>query len=84
MEASLARGTYLDALSAALFAGRLASGSPGPGMRQVARGCAEGPPPASPTRADLLLEGMAVLYTEGYPASAPLLHRAMRRSGAKT
>ena len=80
LDGNLARGTYLDALSAALFAGRLASG-PGPGMRRVAEAAREAPPPQAPSKADLLLEGMAVLYTDGYAASAPLLHRAVQAFG---
>jgi DNA-binding CsgD family transcriptional regulator len=80
LDGNLARGTYLDALSAALFAGRLASG-PGPGMRRVAEAVREMPAPRAPGKADLLLEGMAVLYTDGYAASAPLLHRAVQTFG---
>ena len=37
----------------------------------------------SPGKADLLLEGMAVLYTDGYAASAPLLHRAVQAFGSE-
>jgi DNA-binding CsgD family transcriptional regulator len=81
LDGELARGTYLDAVSAALFAGRLAT-CPGLAMRQVAEAVREGPPPEAPTRSDLLLEGMAVLYTDGYAASAPLLHRAIRAFGS--
>src|SRR5208282_71579 len=56
LEPSLARGTYLDALSAALFAGRLASGAdpgagPVSGMRQVARAVREAPAPRAPGKA---------------------------------
>jgi len=78
LDGNLARGTYLDALSAALFAGRLATG---PGMRQVAEAAREASAPQVPGKADLLLEGMAVLYTDGYTASAPLLHRAVQAFG---
>ena len=80
LDGNLARGIYLDALSAALFAGRLATG-PGPGLRRVAEAAREAPPPQAPSKADLLLEGMAVLYTDGYAASAPLLHRAVQAFG---
>jgi DNA-binding CsgD family transcriptional regulator len=84
LEPGLARGTYLDALSAALFAGRLAAGAgPGPGMRQVARAVREAPAPQALGKADLLLEGMAVLYTDGYAASAPLLRRAVQAFGSE-
>ena len=80
LDGNLARGIYLDALSAALFAGRLATG-PGPGLRRVAQAAREALPPQAPSKADLLLEGMAVLYTDGYEASAPLLHRAVQAFG---
>jgi len=80
LDPNLARSTYLDALSAAVFAGRLATG-PGLGMQQVAEAVREAPPPQAPDNADLLLEGMAVLYTDGYAASAPLLHRAVQAFG---
>jgi DNA-binding CsgD family transcriptional regulator len=82
LDANLARGTYLDALSAAMFAGRLAAG-PGTAMRQVARAVRRTPPPRAPGKADLLLEGMAALYTDGYAASAPLLHRAIKAFGGE-
>src|SRR6185437_5117820 len=80
LDPNLARGIYLDALSAALFAGRLASG-PGSGMRQVAQAARAAPRPPAPGKADLLLEGMSVLYTDGYAASAPLLRRAIEAFG---
>ena len=80
LEPALARGTYLDALSAAMFAGRLAAG-PDAGMRQVAQAVRAAPKPLTPGKADLLLEGMAVLYTDGYPAAAPLLHDAVQAFG---
>jgi DNA-binding CsgD family transcriptional regulator len=75
LDPELARGTYLDALSAALFAGRLASG---PGARQVAEAVRAAPPPAAPRKGDVLLQGLAVLFTEGYAAAAPLSHRAVQ------
>ena len=74
LDARLARETYLEALSAALFAGRLAVGD---GIRQVAAAVREAPASDEPTKADLLLNGVAVLYTAGYGAAAPLLHRAV-------
>ncbi|WP_328475399.1 AAA family ATPase [Actinoplanes sp. NBC_00393] len=76
LDPGLARDTYLDALSAALFAGRLAQG---PGARQVAEAVQAGPPaPAAARKGDVLLDGLAVLFTEGYPAAAPLSHRAVQ------
>ncbi len=75
LDIRLARQTYLDAMSAALFAGRLASG---PGARQVAEAVRAAPPPPAPGKCDLLLEGLAVLFTDGYAAAAAVSHRAVR------
>jgi DNA-binding CsgD family transcriptional regulator len=77
----LARETYLEALTAALFVGSLANAA---NLLEVAQAARAAPPPAPPPRpADLLLDGMAVLVTEGYPAAAPALMRALTayRSG---
>ncbi len=71
----LARDAYLDAFSAALFAGRLASG---PGPRQVAEAVRRHRPPAGAGSADVLLEGLGLLFTDGYGAAAPVLQRAVR------
>ncbi len=75
LDAALARETYLEALSAALFAGRLAFGG---GVREVAAAARAAPPPPRPERApDLLLDGLALVITEGYPAGAPMLKQAV-------
>jgi DNA-binding CsgD family transcriptional regulator len=75
LDMGLARETYLDALAAATFAGRLALGG---GMREVAEAARAAPPPPGPARGpDLLLDGLALLVTEGYPAGAPVLRRAV-------
>ena len=75
LDPRLARETYLDALAAATFAGRLALGG---GMREVAEAARMAPPPQGPTRGpDLLLDGLALLVTEGYPAGAPVLRQAV-------
>jgi DNA-binding CsgD family transcriptional regulator len=78
LDAKLSRETYLDAFSAALFAGRLGVGA---SMREVAEavlaanwGESGG---RSPPACDLLLEGVAVLTTQGYAAGAPTLKRAL-------
>ena len=71
----LARATYLEALSAATFAGRLASGG---GAVDVSEAALAGPPmPHSPRPSDLLLQGLAVRFTDGYAAGAPLLKEAL-------
>src|SRR5580704_14000567 len=75
LDPRLARETYLDALAAAQFAGRLALGG---GVREVAEAALAAPPPPNPPRGpDLLLDGLALLVTEGYPAGAPMLRRAV-------
>jgi hypothetical protein len=59
LDARLARGTYLDALATATFAGRLALGG---GMREAAEAARAAPPPPGPARPpDLLLDGLARL-----------------------
>jgi AAA ATPase domain len=76
LDVRLARETYLEALFAALFAGRLALGG---GVREVAEAARAAPPPPRPPRpSDLLLDGLALVITEGYPAGAPMLKQAMR------
>jgi DNA-binding CsgD family transcriptional regulator len=75
LDVQLARQTYLEALSAALFAGRLALGG---GVQEVAAATRAAPPPRRPAGApDLLLDGLAVLLTDGYPAGVPLLKQAL-------
>jgi DNA-binding CsgD family transcriptional regulator len=76
LDAALARQTYLDAWLAAMFAGRFAGAGDLHGVSRAARSA---PPPAgAPGPADLLLDGLAILVTEGRAAAAPLLSRAAR------
>jgi DNA-binding CsgD family transcriptional regulator len=76
----LARDTYLEALSAAMHAGRL-GGPDGPRkVAEVARGAPPAPAPSLPR--DLLLDGLAVLHTDGYSAGTPILKRALRAFGS--
>jgi len=72
-----AREIYLEALFAALFAGRLAAD--GGGVRDVAAAARAAAPAPQPAGApDLLLDGLALTITDGYPAGAPILKRATR------
>jgi DNA-binding CsgD family transcriptional regulator len=75
LDVTLARETYLEALSAAIFAGRLATGG---GVLEAAEAARAAPPsPGPPRAADLLLDGLALLVTDAYPAGAPMLKRAL-------
>src|SRR5262249_12478250 len=66
-----ARATYLEALSAAMFAGRLGRGH---GVIEISEAALAGPQlPDAPQPSDLLLEGLAVRFTQGIAAGAPLL-----------
>jgi DNA-binding CsgD family transcriptional regulator len=76
LDLALARETYLDALSAAIFAGRLAGEIGVLEVAQAARAAPASPDPPHP--ADLLLDGLAALITEGNAAGAPILRRALR------
>src|SRR5215471_15068745 len=76
LDAVLARQTYLDAWLAAMFAGRYAGAGD---LHEVSRAARSAPPPAgAPSPSDLLLDGLAVLVTEGRARAAPLLRRAAR------
>ena len=74
LDPKLARETYLDAWSAALFAGRFANGG---GLRDVSREARGAPRPAGdPRPSDLLLDGFGLLFTDGRAEAAPVLQRA--------
>jgi DNA-binding CsgD family transcriptional regulator len=73
LDVGLARETYLEAFTAALFVGRLS-----PAVGDVARAVRMAPaPPAGERAPDLLLDGLAVLVTDGYAAGTPALKRAL-------
>jgi len=71
LDAMLARETYLEALWAAMFVGRLASSADLLEVAQAARAAPASPQP--PRAPDLLLDGWAKVLTQGYPAGAPTL-----------
>jgi len=76
IDIELARTTYLEALSAGIFAGQLAS--PATSLWEVARAAAAAPPSPRPHWAPhLLLDGLAAYYTDGYEAGVPMLRRAL-------
>jgi DNA-binding CsgD family transcriptional regulator len=76
LDPQLARETYLDAMLASMFAGGLAISG---GVQEVAAAArAAPPPPQRPRPADLLLDGLAMRFADGYAAGVPTLRKALR------
>ena len=81
LDPALARETYLDALSAALFAGRLAG--PGGSALEIAQAARTAPAPVqAPRGPDLLLDALTTLLSESYEAAVPILRQAERAFGS--
>jgi DNA-binding CsgD family transcriptional regulator len=81
IDAGLARATYLDAMYAAYFVGRLAG--PGADLAAAARAAAAAPPPPGvPGPADLLLDGLAATLNHGYAQGLPALRQALTTFGS--
>src|SRR3954468_2561856 len=75
LDPRLARDACLEALTAVFFPGRLASTEI---VLETARAARAAPPwSRSPSAPDLLLDGLAVLITDGYGAGTPILRRAI-------
>jgi DNA-binding CsgD family transcriptional regulator len=75
LDTAMARETYLEAMAAAMFAGRLGDG---PSVREAAEAARAGPPaPQPPRAADLLVDGLATRFTDGYAAGVPPLRKAL-------
>jgi DNA-binding CsgD family transcriptional regulator len=71
LDPGLARMTYLDAFSAAIVAG-------GPESTEVATAARRAPPAPGPSRSvDMLLDALAVRFTDGYGAATPLCRQAL-------
>ena len=75
---ALAYETYLEALSAALFAGRLAA--PGASTLDVARAAKAAPRPPVIGGLELLLDGLATFFCDGYEAAVPILRQSEKES----
>jgi DNA-binding CsgD family transcriptional regulator len=75
LDATLARATYLDAFAAALSADRLVRGGD---PREVAAAVLAADWEPCVSACDFLLDGLALLMTEGYAAGAPALKQALR------
>jgi DNA-binding CsgD family transcriptional regulator len=71
---TLAYETYLEALSAAMFAGRLAA--PGASAPDVALAAKSALGAAAFTGPELLLDGLATVFSESYEQAVPILRRA--------
>jgi DNA-binding CsgD family transcriptional regulator len=75
LDAAMARETHLEAIAAAMFAGRLGGK---PDLRETAEAAQDAPAAPQPPRAvDLLLDGLATRFTEGYSAGLPALRQAL-------
>jgi DNA-binding CsgD family transcriptional regulator/tetratricopeptide (TPR) repeat protein len=75
LDVALARQTYLEVLAAGLYGGRFLSGTM---LREAATAAQTAPAaPQPPSGIDLLMDGLALLVTEGYAASVPPLKRAV-------
>ncbi|HEY2602708.1 MAG TPA: AAA family ATPase [Thermoleophilaceae bacterium] len=79
LDPAMARETHLEAMAAALFAGRLAGK---PDVRELAEAAQAAPPAPQQARPiDLLLDGLATRFTEGYAAGVPPLRKALAAFG---
>jgi DNA-binding CsgD family transcriptional regulator len=77
-----ARAAYLEALGAAIFAGRLNGRI---GLREMAAAARGAPPGRQPPRStDLLLDGLATRFTQGYVAGVAPLRSALEAFGRDT
>ena len=82
LDISLARETYVDAFSAALFGARLNGSIDARAVAKAAR-AAPHPPGAEPATADLLLDALVAL-ADDYATAVPLCREAVKRlSGEK-
>jgi DNA-binding CsgD family transcriptional regulator len=84
LDAELAQQTYLEAMVAAIYAGRLARGQDAREVARAARSAtagSSGPEPRPGWR--LLIHGLSVRLADGYAAAAPTLKEALRRYRAQ-
>jgi DNA-binding CsgD family transcriptional regulator len=79
IDPELARETYLEALTAAIYAGPLAE--PGASSSEVAQAAKAAPPARKSRGLDQLLDGLVVLLTDTYAAAVPILRKTQRAFG---
>lgn len=78
LDSEAGREAYLEAMEAAIFAGRLNEGGPG----EVATAVRDAPPAGrSPRPIDQLLDGLATRFTQGYVAGVAPLRDALTAFG---
>lgn len=75
LDDAVARETYIEAISAAMFAGSLGTG---PRARELAESARASVTTKPLSTADLLLDGLVKRFNEGYAASVEPLTRALR------
>jgi DNA-binding CsgD family transcriptional regulator len=82
LDARRAREAYLEAIATAAFRG---GEPPLEHVRAAAEAARAAPPAPEPVRiVDELLDGLAVRWTDGFAAAAPLLARALERARGET
>jgi DNA-binding CsgD family transcriptional regulator/tetratricopeptide (TPR) repeat protein len=74
LDAALARETYLEAIEARMFAGRMGTG---PSEQDIATAAQSASRSGAPRAVDLLLAGLVTRFTEGYAASVAPLRQAL-------
>jgi DNA-binding CsgD family transcriptional regulator len=75
LDGALARETHLEAIAAAMYAGRLGDK---PGVREAAEAAQAAPAaPQLPRAIELLLDGLAPRFAEGYSVGVPPLRNAL-------
>jgi DNA-binding CsgD family transcriptional regulator len=84
LDAELAQQTYLEALLAAIYAGRLAHGQDARQIARAARSATLRPSGSEPLpHSQLAIHGLAARVADGYVAAAPTLKEALRRYRAQ-
>jgi DNA-binding CsgD family transcriptional regulator/tetratricopeptide (TPR) repeat protein len=76
LDPGLSRAAYLESMWASCFAMHLASPIGAVEVSQAVRKAR--PAPGAPTPEDLMLDGLAARFVDGYTAGAPTLQRALR------
>ena len=76
LDPDLARDTYLEALTAAIYAGPLAG--PGGDPRDVADAASGAPRARDQSGPDMLLDGFAALFSGNYAVAVPILREAQK------